>query len=968
MRRRWNPQSQNSFSSGSASGSSAPYDVHAVPVHTDSSIISGREQSNDDVVDQSLIRNSASFRYSKSSVGSSKSDDSSFFQTHVHFLGSDDAKVAGHAFHKLDQAREKINLLDRMSGLQTHSIYSLLSVGRGKSNRDSLFDMHSFKADTSDSNVGDSDFGVRQDSAAAQNNVHAVQAFTRAIVDETEPIETPADIGAALQKCDCGFPCELRRFFFNNIEYHMMVCAGRKCMTWLTFREIYPDGTVVTASANTAAQNATSSSSATTTKPPPKKKAPVFNRNDPIEKQLKDFWADAWIDGIVVEDSAARVMEIFVGEAPTCDCNKPARLVASRFTSDLFWACQNESCFFAVFCRARPDACSFDLGQFTPLGYSVLDRHTTFTRIMGWFGYSFTKRFATALHSRPSDCKRKWPRGSYPIEATPEASKILSRKKHDIQFDYFVSYRGASNAFLLYSAFCAFLNFLPAFITLMVVFLLIMLTLWAIEDPCSAGVPEVFLGGCDTDDRSWFVFVPYGGLILVLVILFFNPAFSFLWGRKIFMDKYCIQQSQTSSDHTQLGIARLPLYLRSSKVFISLFDSNYFDRCWCVWELAVYLKIRSFEKTRPKVKFVSVSKAALEVFAVLFVVIEGTILFSLRSGQGAPFANFTGTWRNVFEWVVWGSNLLLFTLIFLLGQSNFRSQSKIRQQFSHFSIEASQLAIEDDREILLRFVDELFVGHDAAHTESVGRGLLEFDKFVKEKVPQYFPVSGWRSWALFSYPGAVLVSSIFFLGTLDKMGYNWTDREDQSTSYFSRSGTTVLCIAYIALVHRPFAWYVLTAEIRFFLFLQERTKLKYWHSVLVCLPIFLLWENLFGYTSMIFSNIETLVAWAILDSYLPCHQLVGAVTGCEARGELPFMLTFSAFYGISPGYGAISQFARVDIELEFQGWIRVLVIIFIMIPCIIFVSVLYEPTWAKNCRSWIWRKLQNYWARGKNEI
>ena len=74
---------------------------------------------------------------------------------------------------------------------------------------------------------------------------------------------------------------------------------------------------------------------------------------------------------------------------------------------------------------------------------------------------------------------------------------------------------------------------------------------------------------------------------------------------------------------TGQGIQRLPLYLKHTKELYCLFDANYASRMWCIWELAIYLKLRE----SPKVKFISISRSTLQFIAVLVSILTKVISY-----------------------------------------------------------------------------------------------------------------------------------------------------------------------------------------------------------------------------------------------------------------------------------------------------------------------------------------------------
>ena len=114
-------------------------------------------------------------------------------------------------------------------------------------------------------------------------------------------------------------------------------------------------------------------------------------------------------------------------------------------------------------------------------------------------------------------------------------------------------------------------------------------------------------------DRSWFIFRPYAAPIVVLIVLFWHPTFSWFYRhQRYFLDKFSIHQSDVTGQMPQ-GINRLPLFLQKSKVLYSLFDSKYTTRMWCVWELAVYLRTRP----DPEIVFTSVTMRMIEIVVIV---------------------------------------------------------------------------------------------------------------------------------------------------------------------------------------------------------------------------------------------------------------------------------------------------------------------------------------------------------------
>ena len=71
-----------------------------------------------------------------------------------------------------------------------------------------------------------------------------------------------------------------------------------------------------------------------------------------------------------------------------------------------------------------------------------------------------------------------------------------------------------------------------------------------------------------------------------------------------------------------LGITRLPLFLQNSQRLYVLVDSKYMTRLWCVFEVAVYLRLRE----APKVIFISMDKRILGIVFMLVTIGMGLVV------------------------------------------------------------------------------------------------------------------------------------------------------------------------------------------------------------------------------------------------------------------------------------------------------------------------------------------------------
>lgn len=199
-------------------------------------------------------------------------------------------------------------------------------------------------------------------------------------------------------------------------------------------------------------------------------------------------------------------------------------------TGDIFYICSPRTCMYIEANLRRRRVTDMDVGQLVKMGDSHLDKYTTIQYVMRWFGHSFSQKFYEELSQRPPDAE--FPKGSYQMEPNQD-------------YHAFLSYRGAAGRFTLWLSLCRLFNFLPALgFTYILGPIFILLLHYLMIDGCDYSHWEwlVYSNSCYrlSGDRSWFIFRAYTGPIIILIILLWNPVFSFLYQRRrYFFDKYC---------------------------------------------------------------------------------------------------------------------------------------------------------------------------------------------------------------------------------------------------------------------------------------------------------------------------------------------------------------------------------------------------------------------------------------------
>eukprot|EP00400_MALV-I_sp_L67-5_P000071 gene71-440_t len=868
----------------------------------------------------------------------SDSSDGRQHPQHHRLLSSSHALLDSHLI-KFEEERKKISLRDRAC--------HLISVHRLSLSSSSVFRLS--EASWTTSPRCDKDHRVD----------HELIAFNRALDDESSLIQAPewiSDPSPSVVYCACGKRCALRQTLIpdtENFRYFMWCCAEKKCMTWETRAVIrhtdFPtvcdapiDRTLIADSndlsedkvpkcscghpaqlrfyndlqerhfghekflanvesffwccADTAQQPCAFrqmkmeviSSCPEMLKMDPEKISPEeYETANFADVKPADFWFAVWDRFVPVSDDVTEMFRsLSLLSDRICECDLTCCLVACKASGDYYYGCPREKCCVLDFGFVRPAAAVFDLGVYRKIGQVCIDRYTTWTFIMRWAGYSFSKSCIMNLIARGNRHPDQWPAGSYELSEGQE-------------YHTFVSYRGASGFLWLYLACCGMLNMLPALILLVVVFPILAIILWAaFENPCVDGY-------------------------------------------RVFMDKYCIFQG-TTTEKQGSGILRLPLYLQSSQELVALFDSAYSTRLWCIWEIAVYLRLRK----DPKIRFVSLSQKSLEAFII------GFALFAI------------------------GLSKLFYDL---------KALGPLKSQ---------------ETALLLRLVHDLF----SADPSSEGRnnpetdGLRAFDMFVRKTVPRHLPTRGFRSWALFSYKAAVIISATYLLTTMDLFAYRRPEgvpgsvfRPDrgspnrdtwQTLVPFDRLKLwfgdvpkgigSIVSLLFVVFVYHPFQWYTLGLEVKGLLYLQNKSGLSYVWSVCVVLPFFLFWESILSWRFNLFRFLEELAVFGIMGKQLPCYEVTYRFPRnfCATyNGWYPnVQYTFWPFAGITELLNVFDVTQRTNPDepnyvsgwrVEFvweASWMAPLVWCFLIIPCTILIWAVYEPFWAKELRSKIYRK------------
>ena len=200
-----------------------------------------------------------------------------------------------------------------------------------------------------------------------------------------------------------------------------------------------------------------------------------------------------------------------------------------------------------------------------------------------------------------------------------------------------------------------------------------------------------------------------------------------------------------------------------------------------IFELAVYIRLREL----PKVVFINASQRLLEIVLITIKLAEFVLIcfaqrFASESSQPDKFGraqNSPGVWFTYYRYI---SNVFVKSFAFLLCQRHFRELITLRETIRTFDVRQTQLAQASDKPFLLQFINHFYGpdiegdGAQAAPDAAAGQatGLDMFNVEVRARVPRQLPVSGVRSWVMFSYIAVLVYGATAALIDYDCWSYH----------------------------------------------------------------------------------------------------------------------------------------------------------------------------------------------------
>lgn len=182
--------------------------------------------------------------------------------------------------------------------------------------------------------------------------------------------------------------------------------------------------------------------------------------------------------------------------------------------------------------------------------------------------------------------------------------------------------------------------------------------------------------------------------VIGLVVLFLAPETG-SWVRDpiVFFDAVCI--NQVNERIKMEGVYSLGGFIRNSEEMVVLWSPSYFRRCWCVYEVAAFVRTHGPNRMR----FSPVFLHCWEVSGYLSL----TVCFLIESVLVCAGAS-----RMVRLTVGIGSSFVPIFFVLRTGRTYMHDKHNLEQQMDTFAIEQAECREEADRDLILECVKMWF--------------------------------------------------------------------------------------------------------------------------------------------------------------------------------------------------------------------------------------------------------------------
>ena len=221
---------------------------------------------------------------------------------------------------------------------------------------------------------------------------------------------------------------------------------------------------------------------------------------------------------------------------------------------------------------------------------------------------------------------------------------------------------------------------------------------------------------------------PCAFLTFLVVVLWGHRLPFVIRGRRMFLDKICIHQ--TDQAKKRAGILALDEFLRRSRAIMICYQDDYLERLWCVFELAAFCEQQRSETVEKNLIFLPLLRAP----CVLAVSCGFAIHFffeHLAHQPGSPLlGRIPGSSTAAGFWVyVMVSVSVLFVVPVWLSTRSAQAKERAVAQLRSFSVEKTKCFDPNDRHVVEQQISRWFAPSNDDRSEP--KGIARFEEEVQ---------------------------------------------------------------------------------------------------------------------------------------------------------------------------------------------------------------------------------------------
>lgn len=267
--------------------------------------------------------------------------------------------------------------------------------------------------------------------------------------------------------------------------------------------------------------------------------------------------------------------------------------------------------------------------------------------------------------------------------------------------DAFISYRWMMNRWLLFCSLLVHFNYVAAVCISLICTVVLLFAAGLISG--YGGVRLLPFGDFIGSFEVWYFSAPCRLVLFLVFLAVWGQAFS---RQKLFLDQNCISQPVVDPELTMASLRHLPHILSRCRKLLCVVDAEYFNRLWCLYEVAVYMKVRDighldFVYCWQCVLFLAIFSCEALIRVVAFII---GVWWSLDAYDQQNILKFD----HSLTYVVNAIMVVQWLTIYWVGRFYFRTAQEIRKQSREFDVRRAACGVEEDKPVILDFIREQF--------------------------------------------------------------------------------------------------------------------------------------------------------------------------------------------------------------------------------------------------------------------